>query len=435
MARQFSKVKERVASWNQVRQFLRSGDNGALVPVVIPRDKRNFRPLFWFIATIFFLIFAFRASSIEFVGPLLQLGGFVGALLMLVFMAVGLRRQLLVEIEEGTTGVLSSWGEIVGTLPPGRQIIWQPWQKVEFIVDTATEIPYTAPVLSSPTKENVPLKSIEFFLKFLIVDPVLFVRKIGASNFDLVLSSAVQDAIRQRSRSIETSQAYSLRGGDVSDMQRVLNNMMERYGVRITGANIPDVQLTDQYRDNLATQERIAKELGSYEKEWDLIRKRRKDALELEIEQAKKDRDAKRIAVNEAVNKARQDVALMLQEKEAEALKIRLDIEAAGKARLTSAENEALSLQRLGESYRDNRAILHYELETKRLDVAGALMQSAPRPIVVKSEGGGESSALSTLILAQMLPQALKEGRKASNDKPEIASIIPTQIRNVLEGE
>lgn len=167
----------------------------------------------------------------------------------------------------------------------------------------------------------------------------------------------------------------------------------------------------------------------------DLIRKRRKDALELEIEQAKKDRDAKRIAVNEAVNKARQDVALMLQEKEAEALKIRLDIEAAGKARLTSAENEALSLQRLGESYRDNRAILHYELETKRLDVAGALMQSAPRPIVVKSEGGGESSALSTLILAQMLPQALKEGRKASNDKPDVASIIPAQIRNVLEGE
>ena len=46
---------------------------------------------------------------------------------------------------------MSSWGEIVSSLPPGRTIIWKPWQKVEYIVDTATEIPYTAPVLSSPT--------------------------------------------------------------------------------------------------------------------------------------------------------------------------------------------------------------------------------------------------------------------------------------------
>ena len=144
------------------------------------------------------------------------------------------------------------------------------------------------------------------------------------------------------------------------------------------------------------------------------MRKRRKDSLELEIEKAIKERDARRVQVNEAVNKARQDVALMLQEKEAEALKIRLDIEAAGKARLASAENEALALQRLGEAYRDNRAILHYELEMQRLDVAGELMHNAPRPLVVTSpEGGGGNSALNTLVLAQFLPEAIKEGRKA----------------------
>ena len=224
----------------------------------------------------------------------------------------------------------------------------------------------------------------------------------------------MQDAIRQRSRSIETAKAYSLRGGDVSDMQRILNNMMERYGVTITGANIPDVQLPDQYRDNLATQERIAKELSSYEKEWDLIRKQRKDRLELEIEKSLKERDARKIAVNEAVNKARQDVALMLQEKETEAEKIRLDIEAAGKARLISAENEALSLQRLGESYRDNQAILQYELETTRLKVAEDLMKQAPRPLVVSSTGDAGSSALNTLVLAQFLPEALANSRKAA---------------------
>ena len=255
MARQFSRVKEVVAGWNQVRQYLRSGENGNLVPVVIPRDKRGFGPLMWLGIALYFVFVALQSGNIENLGGLVGLGAWVAALLSLAYMGLRLRSQLLVEIEEGTTGVLSSWGEIVGTLPPGRQIIWQPWQKVEYIVDTATEIPYTAPVLSSPTTENVPLKSIEFFLKFRIKDPIAFVRNIGASNFDIVLSSAVQDAIRQRSRTIETAKAYSLRGGDVSDMQRILNNMMERYGVQVTGANIPDVQLTDQYRENLATQE------------------------------------------------------------------------------------------------------------------------------------------------------------------------------------
>ena len=34
----FSKVREAVGTWAQVRQMLRSGDQGALVPVVIPKD-------------------------------------------------------------------------------------------------------------------------------------------------------------------------------------------------------------------------------------------------------------------------------------------------------------------------------------------------------------------------------------------------------------
>ena len=419
MARQFSSVKEIVAPWSQVRQYLRSGDGGDLIPVVIPKDRRGYGSLLFIGLAIFALLTALRAggtAGLEWVAA----PAIIGFLAATFFLLVNLRRSLLVEIEEGTTGILSSWGEIIGPLSAGRQIIWQPWRKVEYIVDTSTEIPYTAPVLSSPTKENVPLKSIEFFLKFRITDPVVFVRKIGASNFDIVLSSAVQDAIRQRSRSIETSQAYSLRGSDVSDMQRILNNMMERYGVRITGANIPDVQLPDQYRENLATQERVAKELVSYEKEWDLIRKRQKDGLELQIEVAKKERDARKIAVFESVNKAREDVALMLQEKETEAQKIRLDIEAQGKARLKSAENEALSLQRLGEAYRDNKAILHYELETMRLDVAEELMRNAPRPLVVSTDAdSGTSSALSTLVLAQFLPEAIKGSQPRPNDSDD----------------
>lgn len=408
IGRDFSRIKEVVASWDNVQRMLRLGDNGALVPVVIPKDRRTaWGPfligfafytavatfwLFWRVNEAFALLAAIAAAV------------FWGGIGFMVWW-----RSARVEIEQGTTGVVSKWGKIIGTIKPGRKFLWWPWDKVEFIVDTSTEIPYTAPVLACPTKENVPLKSIEFFLKFRIEDPVKFVRHIGASNFDVVLSSAVQDAIRRRSRIVETSNAYDLRGSDVGDMQETLNRQLARYGVRITGANIPDVQLPEQYQNNLSTREKVAKELTAYEKEWELIRKRRQDQLLLEIERAKKERDAKLIAVQEAINKAREDVAQMLQKKEAEAEKIRLEIEAEGRAKLKSAENEAKALHRLGRSYKDNQAVLQYQLAVRQLDVAEHLVQEAPRPIVVNHSDSSENSTLSTLLLANLLPEVMAE--------------------------
>ena len=421
----FSRIKEVVASWQNIRQLLRSGDHGHLVPVVIPKDKRGFGWLFWLVLGVYLLITFVIGTSFGI--------GLVLGLMALVFFtgvaAFSWWRSAVVEIEQGTTGVVSRFGKVEGTLSPGRHFLRWPWDKVEFIVDTSTEIPYTAPVLTCPTQESVPLKSIEFFLKFRIKDPVMFVRHIGASNFDVVLSSAVQDAIRRRSRQLSTADAYDLRGSDVNDMRKVLNQKMENYGVEIIGANIPDVQLPDQYRENLATRERVAKELSAYEKEWDLTRKRRADSISMQIERAKKERDEKLIAVREAVNKAREEVADMLQKRQADAEKIRLEIEAEGQAELKSAENEARALSSLGESYQDNQAVLHYELELKRLDVARTLLQQVPRPLVINSQAE-EGSALSTLLLAKLLPDMLADNGSGGNGHPSPSPTL-AQLRAV----
>jgi len=423
----FSKVKEVVAAWSNVRQLLRSGDQGYLVPVVIPKDKRGFGWLFW----IALALCCFLGMFLILIVDRSILGAGLGLVLGLFFGTIGgfsWWTSAKIEIEEGTTGIYSRYGKIEGVLHPGRNFLWWPWEKVEFVVDTSTEIPYTAPVLSSPTRENVPLKSIEFFLKFRIIDPVKFVQRIGASNFDIVLSSAVQDAIRRRSREVETALAYDLRGSNVENMQNYLNRQMERYGARIIGANIPDVQLPDQYRENLATRERLAKELVAYEKEWELIRKRRTDTILMEIERAKKERDEKLIAVKEALNKAREEVAQMLQEREAEAEKIRLEIEAEGRAHLKSAENEARAMKSLGKSYQDNRAVLQYELHMRGLQVAEGLLQHAPRPVVVNSQAE-EGSALTTLLLAQILPDVMKQAGRESNNQDVTGlsqSILPS---------
>ncbi|MBP1465575.1 SPFH domain-containing protein [Candidatus Chloroploca sp. M-50] len=400
--RDFSKVREAVATWGHIRELLRSGEGGQVVPVVIPKDRRRAVWLAWLAAGLYFVgvaLFGGLALAIL-TAPL--------ALLFLLIAGVTLWRTAMIEIEQGTTAVYSRWGRIVGTLDPGLHYLWWPWEKVEAVVDTSTEIPYTAPVLSSPTRENVPLKSIEFFLKFRIEDPVAFVRNIGASNFDMVLSSAVQDAIRQRSRQVETERAYDLRGSDVGDMQQSLNRLLARYGVRITGANIPDVQLPDQYQQHLATRERVSKELEAYAREWELVRRQRADSLLMEIERAKKVRDARLVEVRAAINKAREDVARAIQQKETEAQRVRWEIEARGRATLKQAENEARGLEYLGQAYQDNRAVLQYELALRRIQVAEALVRNAPRPVFIQGNNG-EQSALSTLILAQMLPKILAE--------------------------
>ncbi len=394
----FSRIRESVAAWSQIRQLLSSGEEGQVVPVVIPKGRRGYGWLMLLGVALYLVGVALFTGSNLIRGLALLLALFVFAVAGLWFW-----RSSVIGIEQGTTGILSRFGEIIGTLAPGRHYLWRPWDKVEFVVDTSTEIPYTAPVLSSPTAENVPLKSIEFFLKFRIEDPTAFVRNIGASNFDIVLSSAVQDAIRQRSRRVQTERAYDLRGSDVGDMQNLLNRLLSRYGVRITGANIPDVQLSEQYQQHLATRERVAKELQAYEREWELIRKQRSDSLQMEIERAKKVRDAKLVDINAATNKAREDVARMLQERETEAQKIRWETEARGRATLKEAENEARGLQYLGKAYQDNRAVLHYELAVRRLQVAEQLARHAPRPLLVSGQSG--DSALSTLVLAQLLPQ------------------------------
>ncbi|MFY7069918.1 SPFH domain-containing protein [Nocardiopsis changdeensis] len=419
-----SSIKESLSSWSDLAGLLRGGDQGAVVPVVIPKDNRGLR---WMVL-VWIGLFALTSGLVMSINVAVEgaMSAPINAVLALPALFVGVIsivvavlwwwRSSIIEIEHGTQGILTKYGKVQKVIAPGRHYLWHPWKRVDYVVDTSTEIPYTAPVVACPTRENVPLKSIEFFLKFRIHDPQRFVLSIGASNFDLVLSSAVQDAIRQRSRLVRTEAAYDLRGSNVEDMRTLLNQQLEKYGVVITGCNIPDVQLPNQYQQHLATRERVSKELVAYEQEWELTRKRRIDTLLMDIERSKKVRDAKIVEVNASLNKARKDVAQMLQEQETEAQRVRYEIETRGRADLVAAENEAKAQQRLATAYRDNRAVLEYELARRRLDVGATLAERAPRPVVVQTEAGsGDSSALSTLLTAQLLPQVLGNGARAAS--------------------
>ncbi|MEW1601423.1 SPFH domain-containing protein [Streptomyces sp. NPDC093808] len=420
-----SVISEAVAPWGDIARLLRGGEAGTLLPVIIPRHRRR---LWWMLpfwaggyALLTGVMLTLRESGSDGLGGMaagaLATFSYVVGVLLPAIGGLWWWRSSIVEIEQGTHGVLTRYGAVVRTLDAGRHYLWHPWSRVDFVVDTATEIPYSAPVMACPTQENVPLRSIEFFLKFRITDAVLFVRTIGAGNFDLVLSSAVQDAIRQRARRVRTERAYDLRGSDVADMQDLLNRQLDRYGVRITGCNIPDVQLPAQYQQHLATREQVAKERTAYEQEWGLIRKRRIDSLGMDIERAKKIRDARIVEVRAALNRAREEVAQLLERQETEAQRVRFEIETRGRSGLIAAENEARAQQTLAQAYRDNRAVLQYELARRRLEVGSRLAGKAPRPVVVRTDGGTDTSALSTLFTAQLLPR-LTSGDRAPAGGP-----------------
>ena len=417
-----SVISEAVAPWGDIARLLRGGEAGTLLPVIIPKHRRR---LWWMLplwvgayALLTGVMLSLKESGSDGLGGMaagaLATLSYTFGVLLLVIGGLWWWRSSIVEIEQGTHGVLTRYGAVVRTLDAGRHYLWHPWSRVDFVVDTATEIPYSAPVMACPTQENVPLRSIEFFLKFRITDAVLFVRTIGAGNFDLVLSSAVQDAIRQRARKMRTERAYDLRGSDVADMQDLLNRQLDRYGVRITGCNIPDVQLPAQYQQHLATREQVAKERTAYEQEWGLIRKRRIDSLGMDIERAKKIRDARIVEVRAALNRAREEVAQLLERQETEAQRVRFEIETRGRSGLIAAENEARAQQALAKAYRDNRAVLRYELARRRLEVGSRLAEKAPRPVVVRTDGGTDTSALSTLFTAQLLPR-LTSGDRVLN--------------------
>ena len=255
-------------------------------------------------------------------------------------------RGAIVEIEQGTTGVLSRYGQIRARCRPDATTSGGRGTRSSSSSIRRPRSRTPPRSLACPTQENVPLKAIEFFLKFRIDDPVAFVRSHRRRATSTWCSPA---RCRTRSGSAAARCAPSApttcAARDVGDMQEYLNRQLAGYGVRIIGANIPDVQLPDQYQQHLATRERVAKELAAYEREWELTRKQRIDTLLMEIERSKKERDARLIEVQEALNKARQDVAQMLEEQETEAQRVRLEIETRGRAALTEAENEATAPQ------------------------------------------------------------------------------------------
>lgn len=59
--------------------------------------------------------------------------------------------------------------------------------------------------------------------------------------------------------------------------------------------------------------------------------------------------------------------------------------------------------------------MVQYELARRRVEVGERLMQRAPRPFLIRGENS-ENSVLSTLVMAQLLPQMTTGGSAPRRD-------------------
>jgi len=247
--------------------------------------------------------------------PLLLLGVAIG----LVAAIVTFVRSFFVQIPEGANGLLIRKGAHAGVVEPGSRVI-PPWIAISHVV-TRRDIPYDAPIVEAPTKDNVRAW-VDSMIAINISDPYRFVYRITAADFDAVLTASCQDAFRRMIRALTWDQIGDLTRQETDELRTALSADVEAYGatisrVTITLARPPTEFLLSEEARHLAVLQR-----AEQAEQHTLHQRRQADEDELShqrsLARVARERDELQIRIQEAA--AKRQVA----ELEADAITVRL---------------------------------------------------------------------------------------------------------------
>merc|ERR1719331_20435 len=146
----------------------------------------------------------------------------------------------LLKIPEGCISLLQSWGKNIGAGNPGLMIA-APWTRIAYCV-TRQSCTYNAPVKRCATRDNVMVAA-DLLVIFSISNAEDFVYKLGAANFDMMLSGSLEEALRKQIRNMDHGDVLALRGSKASDLLEVLNVKFQEVGVVFTDCKVVDVEL------------------------------------------------------------------------------------------------------------------------------------------------------------------------------------------------
>ncbi|HET9223214.1 MAG TPA: SPFH domain-containing protein [Roseiflexaceae bacterium] len=272
-------------------------DASGRTPIVVQTERQNRVRNDFMLAAVIVLVAGFVAGNLldSISLPALSVP------LAIVLAVLGVWRSFYIIVPEGASALLLKGGKYSKTIGSGRYFM-PPWIVVNYLV-TRREIPYDAPVLEAPTADNVRA-AVDVLVTFMITDPYQFVYSIAADDFDLVLQSACQDALRGLIRRTPLSQISDLQGQTTDDLRLAIDAVVASHGVTIrrvsiTAARPPEDFLRSEEARQLAILQRseqtevqtlaLQRQADEEARERQKVKahvEREREALQLQVQQA-----------------------------------------------------------------------------------------------------------------------------------------------------
>ena len=307
-------------------------------------------------------------------------------------------RQGMVMVPEGCEAIVTRFGKRENNYAPGRITLFNPWKRVSYIVNTAREYPFNAPIHEAPTKSGVQA-SIDLFVQFRIENATDFVYTLGGVHgFQEKLNNAISETTRSLIYEQEASAIYDMVGESTHGLVESLNRQFSGIVV-LTSANITHAEPSNQeYRMDLAAPEMVRVAKDAYTFEYELQLRKEQNEGDLNKELATLNETLSAIQADIAQYQAQMDTALERETNRANALASQRFVEAESEANANAALLQAQALDIRAVSAAEAPEILNYRFRedvlTKLESVAGSLPQ-------VLRIGSGDEASVDYLRIAQ----------------------------------
>src|SRR3954471_11228703 len=180
------------------------------------------------------------------------LGGVLIVLVIFGLIALGASVRVLREYERG---VIFRLGRLIAQKGPGL-ILLIPFIDRMVRVDLRT-VPLNIPPQEAITRDNVPA-SVTAVTYFRVIDPNKAI--VEVENFLLATSQIAQTTLRSVLGKAELDQLLSERERLNEDLQTIIDEQTEPWGVKVTTVEIKDVETPDQMQRAMARQAEAERE-------------------------------------------------------------------------------------------------------------------------------------------------------------------------------
>lgn len=356
-------------------------------PVVVPKSSRSYAWVFMVFLLVLIgimgsLVTSLLDSAVGIFGASNSAGLLFGLhywLLILVFIGFSWWRNSLVMVPDGCQALITRFGRLEKIVGPGLTLLLDPWTQVSYIVNTAKEYPYNAPIRQAPTEGRVNA-SVDLFLQFRVENPADFIFTLGGpKGFSEKLENAISEVTRALIYEQKAEQIYDLVGESTQSLLDTLNKQFLP-AVRFVNANITHAEpSSQQYRMDLAAPEmiRVAKEAYTYQYELKLRKEQDEGTLNKELASLRETLSEIRAEI--AKYQAQMDTAREKEFNRANAYASQLLIEAESEAKANAALLEAQALDIRAVSSAHYPEILEYRFQQDVLEKLEAVADRLPQ--------------------------------------------------------